>query len=177
MDAEACTIREAGNADLPRLAQLYRMFLEETLWSLPDVRRNPRLDVDRLLAGCLHGEHSAVLAAELKGEVVGFVCVEFRPPGDRPLGLLASVREFFARRRAKPAMLSDAYGYLVHLFVEARARRKAIASALVLASRDWVKLRGGHALELNVLAENDPARALYRKLGMSEFLVHYRMEF
>jgi ribosomal protein S18 acetylase RimI-like enzyme len=177
MDAETCTIREAADADLPRLEQLYRMFLEETLWSRPDVRRNPRLDLRRVLAAYLHGEDAAVLAAERNEELVGFCCVEFRPPTDQPLGLWASVSEFFARRRTRPALLSPAYGYLVHLFVEERVRRSGIASALVLASRDWVKRRGGHALELNVLAANDPARALYRKLGMSEFLVLYRMEF
>jgi len=177
MATEACTIREATHADLPRVEQLYRMFLEETLWSRPGVRRNPRLDLPGVLAAYLHGRHAAVLAAELKGEVVAFACVELRPPTDRPLGLLGTIREFFAHPRTRPAVLSGAYGYLVHLFVEEPMRRKGIASALVLASRAWVERRGGHALELNVLAQNAPARALYCKLGMSESLVHYRMEF
>jgi GNAT superfamily N-acetyltransferase len=177
MDPEVCSIREAADPDLPRLARLYRIFLEETLWSLPDATRNPRLDVDRVLVGYLHGRHSVVLVAEIRTQVVGFVCVEFRPSGDRPLGLWARVRDFLTRRFARRIWLSGPHGYLVHLFVEEPSRRKGIASALVLASRDWVKCRGGHALDLNVFARNDPARAVYRKLGMSELLIHYRMEF
>jgi len=177
MNSEKCIIREAKDADLRRLAALYRAFLEETLWSAPNVTPNPRLDVERVVAGHLRGEHSSVLAAELDGEIVGFACVEFRPGSDRPLDFWGRVGEFFTHRRARLAVLFGAHGYLVHLFVEERARRRGIGSALVLASRDWVRHRGGRALELNVLAENDPARKLYQKLAMSELLVHYRMEF
>jgi GNAT superfamily N-acetyltransferase len=177
MNAQNCLIREATHADLPRLAPLFRAFLEETLKGIPDLKRNPLFDANRALARRLADEHSVVFAAELAGDLVAFACVEFRPATDRPLGLLERLREFFTRRRRTRPVLSPAHGCLVHLFVHECARRTGVASALVLASRDWVKRQGGRSLDLNVLAQNVPARALYRKLGMSEFLVHYRMEF
>ena len=177
MDAEKCIIREARDADLARLVQLYRAFLEEAMWGASHVTPNPRFDVDRVLRRRLHGQNSAILAAELDGEVVGFACVDFRPGDEAPRSLWERVSEFVTRKRSTFAVLAGAHGYLAHLFVEGRARRKGIGSALVLASRDWVKRRGAKAFELNVLAENHPARRLYRKLAMSELLVHYRMEF
>jgi GNAT superfamily N-acetyltransferase len=177
MDTEKCVIQEARDADLARLVQLYRAFLEEAMWGASHVTPNPRFDVERVLRRRLHGRNSAILAAELDGEIVGFACVEFRPSTDGPLDLWGRVGEFFTHRRARLAALFPAHGYLAHLFVEGRARRKGIGSALILASCDWVKRRGAKAFELNVLAENHPARRLYRKLAMSELLVHYRMEF
>ena len=176
MNDEKCIIREAGDADLPGLAGLYRAFLEESVWSVPDATPNPKLNIDHVLGKLIAAENSAMLVAEIEGEAVGFAWVNFRPGTDRPLGFYEQIREFFARQRRSQSALFPDRAYLAHLFVAADFRRRGIATGLVQAAGDWAKRRGGKSLDLNVLARNEVARALYRNLGMSEFLVHYRMK-
>lgn len=175
MDVERCIIREARDEDFARIAALYRAFLEETVWSDPSVTPNPRLNIEHVVRRMLRTRNSAVLAAESDADAVGFAYVEFRPGTDRPRGPWERISEFLTRGPVTVPILFPAHGYLVHLFVAKPYRRKGIAAALVRASAEWVKRRGGRTLDLNVLAENEPARAFYRKLGMSELLVHYRL--
>ena len=176
MNDEKCTIREAGDADVPGLIKLYRAFLEESVWDTPDVTPNPSLNIEHVLSNLIAGPNSMLLVAEIEGEVVAFACVHFRPGTDRPLGVRERLREFLTRKRRSAPVLFPDRGYLAHLFVAQPQRRRGIGTELVRAAGDWVKRCGGRSLDLNVLAENDAARALYRKLPMTEFLIHYRMK-
>ncbi|HUW57961.1 MAG TPA: GNAT family N-acetyltransferase [Planctomycetota bacterium] len=175
MNDETCTIREADPADVPGAAVLYRAFLEETVWSTADGTPNPKLDVEYLLTTLVRAENSDVLVAEVDGKPVGFACVHFRPGMDRSPGLWARFSGFFSRKRRSAPLLFPDQAYLAYLFVAAEVRRHGIATALVTAAGEWARRRGAKSLDLNVLAENADARALYRKLDMSEFLIHYRM--
>ncbi len=47
-------------------------------------------------------------------------------------------------------------------------RRQGIAQALILALVAALKARGSHCLTLEVRASNEPAKALYEKLGFSQ---------
>jgi len=175
MDDDRCIIREAGERDVERLASLYEEFLEGVFRADADITPNPRLDLVRTLSRLMRRRDAVVLAAEMDGEIIGFARVDFRRGTDRPLTLRQRIREFFTRRRSAIPMLFADHGYLAHLFVREDFRRRGVGRALVEASAEWAKGRGGTSLDLNVLATNDAATAFYRKLGMSELLVHYRM--
>jgi len=176
MEAEKCVIREADDADLPRLAQLYRDFLDETMWDAPGVTPNPDFNVEWILTRMLRKRDSDVLVAETGDDLVGFACVDFRRGTDTPPSVRERLQEFFTRRRARASILFADHGCLAYLFVAKAYRRRGLGAALVGASGEWVKKRGGRSLDLNVLAGNRAAREFYGKLGMSELLVHYRME-
>ena len=175
MDDERCIIREAADADLERLAALYEEFLEGVFHADGDITRNPRLDLPRTLSRLMRRRDAVVLAAETDAELIGFARVDLRRGTDRPLTLRQRIRECFTHRLSAMPMLFADHGYLAHLFVREDFRRRGVGRALVQASAEWVKTRGGKSLDLNVLATNDAATAFYRELGMSELLVHYRM--
>ena len=54
------------------------------------------------------------------------------------------------------------------LMVAATARRQGIGSALVTEAEKWARGAGITKLELHVFPHNEPAIALYRKLGFHE---------
>lgn len=57
---------------------------------------------------------------------------------------------------------------LESVVVDATWRRKGIATALCAAIADWARGEGARAVELEVRAENDAARAMYGRLGFVE---------
>jgi ribosomal protein S18 acetylase RimI-like enzyme len=58
---------------------------------------------------------------------------------------------------------------LEDLYVEEHARRSGIGEQLVSAALDRARERGCRRVELDVNEANEPARALYEKLGFSSF--------
>ena len=56
---------------------------------------------------------------------------------------------------------------MMNVAVHPDFRRKGIAEALVNALVEALKEQGSHCLTLEVRASNDPARALYEKLGFT----------
>jgi len=175
MSDESCVIRLARDGDLDSLVRLYCAFLDETLEHTPDVLENPVLDAGRVVMRLMHKERTAIIVAEYVNVLAGFSLVEFRRRTDGAWGLRERLTDFLTgRRELQPVILSDR-AWLGHLFVTGEHRRKGIAQALLRGACDWARERGAKVLELNVLAANDAARTLYRKLGMSELLVHYRM--
>ena len=176
MDEEKCVIRSATDADLPGLAELYRAFLGETVVDVPDVRANPKLDADRAATRLMRARDSCVLVAETGGALIGFAWVQFRKgnePADGPWGRLA---DRLTRRQMSIPLILPPRGWLGHVFVTPEHRRQGIASTLVRTAADWTRDRGGKALELNVLSTNEAARKFYKRLGMSEHIVRYRMD-
>ena len=57
---------------------------------------------------------------------------------------------------------------MMNIAVHPEYRRKGIAEALVLALVDGLSGRGNHSLMLEVRVSNDPAIALYEKLGFHQ---------
>jgi ribosomal protein S18 acetylase RimI-like enzyme len=56
----------------------------------------------------------------------------------------------------------------VGLMVAARQRRRGIGSALMEEAFKWARASGITKVELEVFPHNEPAIALYRKLGFEE---------
>lgn len=87
----------------------------------------------------------------------------------------------FVHRPCGDAPVAVAYGVLHRglLVLEAVAthpehRRQGHARALVLSLMGWARSRGATAACLQVIAANDPARALYGSLGFDRDLYGYR---
>lgn len=65
----------------------------------------------------------------------------------------------------------------IGMMVAKDRRGRGVGTALMEAAIDWARERGLHKLSLTVFAHNEPALALYRKLGFVEEgrrLRHYR---
>jgi ribosomal protein S18 acetylase RimI-like enzyme len=135
-------IRRATEADLPLLERLWRAFAAE-------VPEPDHVDVDdaeelREIAEIVRGE-VAVLAEEAEDS--------------EPLGFA------LARRRSpKLARLTD-------LYVVPEARRRRVAEALVRQVVDDYRSHGVEFLELEVMADNTAARAVYARWGFRENLL------
>jgi ribosomal protein S18 acetylase RimI-like enzyme len=135
-------IRRATEGDLPLLERLWRAFAAE-------VPEPDHVDVDdaeelREIAEIVRGE-VAVLAEEAEDS--------------EPLGFA------LARRRSpKLARLTD-------LYVVPEARRRRVAEALVRQVVNDYRSHGVEFLELEVMADNTAARAVYARWGFRENLL------
>lgn len=136
-------LRTAGAADLPAILTLYRA-LDETLVALqPEFFCAAPRD-EAMYARLLANPDHAFLLAEADGVTVGFVLV--RNAGWTP--------EF-------SSLLPHRYAELCDLVVAPLWRGQGVGSLLVGAAKRWARDRRLEYLELNVLAQNDGAIALY----------------
>lgn len=106
---------------------------------------------DDYLERLLGREHIMALAALKNGQVVG--------------GLVAYELPKFERARSEV--------YLYDLAVAAPHRREGIATALILHLRQLAARRGASVLFVQADLEDEPAIALYTKLGMREDVLHF----
>ena len=134
------TISRAGPADLDALAQLFDAYRQfyQQPSDLPLARQWLR---ERLRFG-----ESVVLVAKRGGTAVGFT--QLYP-------MFSSVRT------AKTWILND-------LFVDATARRKGVARALLDAAAVFAREDGAMGISLETSQDNAAARALYRAAGWNE---------
>ena len=137
---ENTTISRAGPADLDALAALFDGYRQfyEQPSYLPRARQWLR---ERLRFG-----ESVVLVAKRGGTVVGFV--QLYP-------MFSSVRT------ARTWILND-------LYVDAGARRRGVARALLDASAAFARGDGAAGISLETTQDNAAARALYRAAGWNE---------
>ena len=137
---ENTTISRAGPADLDALAQLFDAYRQfyEQPSDLPRARQWLR---ERLRFG-----ESMVLVAKRGGIAVGFT--QLYP-------MFSSVRT------ARTWILND-------LFVDAGARRKGVARALLDAAAAFAREDGAMGISLETSQDNAAARPLYRAAGWNE---------
>ena len=93
----------------------------------------------------------AILVAEEEGRIVGFVCVLSRVRTDELIEL------------------EKEYAYLSDLIVRQSYRGRGIGEQLMRAAEAHARERGARAIRVGVLATNDVAWDLYRKLGYAEY--------
>lgn len=134
------TISRAGPADLDALATLFDAY--RTFYGqTPDLPLARQWLRERLRFG-----ESVVLVAKRGGVAVGFV--QLYP-------MFSSVRT------ARTWILND-------LYVDAGARRRGVARALLDASAAFARGDGAAGISLETTQDNAAARALYRAAGWNE---------
>ena len=109
-----------------------------------------RARIKRLFAS--HAVDGTALVALEDDEVVGFVTFEVERNG-------------FER--------SVPRGVVQNVFVEADARGAGVGSALIEAAEAALAERGAEVAVLEVMADNDEARRLYRRLGYRPHRIEY----
>ena len=133
-------LRRATLDDLDAVAPLFDAY--RRFYSQPgDLQRARDYLQERMTLG-----ESVVLLAQRDGEVVGFT--QLYP-------IFSSVRT------ARTWLLND-------LFVAEGARRFGVARALLDAAAAFAREQGAAGLMLETMADNAPARALYRAAGWHE---------
>jgi aminoglycoside 3-N-acetyltransferase I len=148
MPSRSVTLRRLGPGDVPLCRKLNVMFSHA--FAEPETyTTEPPSDVylERLLAQ----RHIVVLAALAGEEVVG--------------GLVAYDLEKLERARSE--------FYIYDLAVSAEHRRRHIATSLIEHLREIAARRGAWVMFVQADHGDDPAIALYEKLGTREEVVHF----
>jgi aminoglycoside 3-N-acetyltransferase I len=109
---------------------------------------------DAYLEALLGKDHVIALVARIAGEVVG--------------GLVAYQLEKFERARSEI--------YIYDLAVAAAHRRQGAATALITQLREIAVQRGVWVIYVQADYGDDPAIALYEKLGTREDVMHFDIE-
>jgi aminoglycoside 3-N-acetyltransferase I len=148
MSSRNVTIRRLAQGDVPYLRSLNALFGEafadrETYTAQPPS--------DAYLETLLAKEHVAVLVALAGGEVVG--------------GLVAYEFDKFERARREV--------YIYDLAVLEGHRRQGIATALIEHLKDMAAQRGAWVIFVQADYGDEPAIALYTKLGVREDVLHF----
>jgi aminoglycoside 3-N-acetyltransferase I len=141
-------VRRLGPADLLLMRRLNAVFAEAFAEPATYGAEPPS---DAYLADLLSKEHISVVVALAEDEVVG--------------GLVAYELDKFERARRE--------FYIYDLAVAADHRRQGVATALIAHLREIAARRGGWVVYVQADYGDDPAIALYEKLGAREEVLHF----
>jgi aminoglycoside 3-N-acetyltransferase I len=142
------TPRRLGPADVPLLRTLNALF--GTAFADPETY-GAEPPSDAYLEGLLAKEHVIALVALAGEEVLG--------------GLVAYELDKFERARREV--------YIYDLAVRAEHRRQGVATALIGHLREIAARRGAWVVYVQADHGDDPAIALYEKLGVREDVLHF----
>jgi aminoglycoside 3-N-acetyltransferase I len=141
-------LRRLTPADAPRLAELNAVFGE----AFEDPEHYGAAPPDEAyLAGLLAKDHVVALAALAGGKVVG--------------GLVAYELDKFEQARREL--------YIYDLAVLEAWRRRGVATALIRRLQEIAAERGAWVVYVQADLGDDPAIALYAKLGVREDVLHF----
>ena len=144
----ALDIRRLGPGDVARMRALNALF--GRAFADPETYGGAPPDA-AYLARWLGQAHVLALVAEADGTVVG--------------GLVAYVLQKFERARSEV--------YLYDLAVAEEHRRRGIATALIAALKAQAAAQGAYVVFVQADQGDDPAVALYAKLGVREDVMHF----
>ncbi len=139
-------VRKATIKDIYAISELYREQFREMSKLIPDFIKEGDQSKDFLEKTILNDD-SDIIVYENDGSVVGFILlqVKIRPDFD--------------------FMLPGKYCYIMDVIVTEAQRNKGFGTALMNSAKDWAKERDCSFINLDVLANNPGAIALYEKLG------------
>ena len=103
------------------------------------------------LKGLSRDDENQVLVSEIDGKIVGFI-------------MFAKQARSMLRLRHSHAMITD-------LYVDEEHRRHGIAYMMVKGCLDYLRSRNIEHVRVNVVANNTPARELYKKLGFTDDMI------
>jgi aminoglycoside 3-N-acetyltransferase I len=145
---QGLSIRPVGPADIPVMDRMLRMF-GEAFGDL-DTYTSKRPS-DGYLSRLLAAEYFIALAALKGDQVVG--------------GLVAYELHKFEQERSEI--------YIYDLAVAEGHRREGIATALILQLKNVAETRGAYTIFVQADLGDDPAIALYTKVGVRQDVLHF----
>jgi len=148
MDMPSFSIRALGSDDGPLMRRMLRMF-GEAFGDMASYTSKP--PTDAYLRGLLASPQFIALAAVQSDDVVG--------------GLAAYELIKFEQQRSEI--------YIYDLAVAEDHRRRGIATALIQELRGIAASRGAYVIYVQTDLGDDPAIALYAKLGVREDVLHF----
>ena len=148
MSPDVYSIRTVGPADLALMRRLLRMFGEAFDDAAAYGSKPPS---DAYLRRLLASDHFTALAALKGDDVVG--------------GLAAYELQKFEQERSEI--------YIYDLAVAQGHRREGIATTLIETLKTMAAARGAYVIFVQADLGDDPAIALYTKLGVREDVVHF----
>ena len=135
-------------ADLPAMRDLLQVFGE----AFDEIETfSARKPGDDYLTGLLDKPDFVALAAIERGEVIG--------------GLAAYELQKFEQERSE--------FYIYDLAVREKSRRRGVATALIEELKTIAAARGAYVIFVQADHGDDPAIALYTKLGVREDVMHF----
>jgi aminoglycoside 3-N-acetyltransferase I len=147
----SCSLHHLTASDVPLLRELNALF-SEAFGDRESYLAEP--PGDAYLKSLLAKEHVVALVARVGEEVVG--------------GLVAYELEKFERARREL--------YIYDLAVAEPHRRQGIATALISRLREIAAERGAWVIYVQADYGDDPAIALYEKLGTREEVLHFDIQ-
>jgi len=149
------TIRQATLSDLDHLVALEETFWQERQAMMDGSYRHVEAPMPReTMADRVTGEGFRTFVAELDGDMLGY--------------LVARIH-----RVVLPKNNAETEGAICDVYVRPGHRRRGIASELYRAASEWFTEEGCDCEKLTVYASN-PASALYKKWGFTEFSINMR---
>ena len=139
-------IRKAVLDDIPAISELYREQFREMSKLIPDFIKEGDQSIE-FLEKSISNNESDILVYENDGIIVGFILLQ------------AKVRPDF------DFMLPGKFCYIMDIIVTGKERNKGFGTALMNSAKDWAKEQDCNFINLDVLANNHGAIALYEKLG------------
>ncbi len=151
------TVRKAEGRDLGHVVELARMMAEyhhelDPYYKPGSSYKNLELD----LAEELEDKDSAILVAEMAGQIVGY----FR-------GMIEPGPMYIAAKKI---------GVINDLVVRPDFRRKTVGQQILNAAIAWFGDRGVKNIELNVDARNEPGVKFWRKNGFFDYKIRMRLD-
>lgn len=139
-------VRKATENDISAISELYREQFREMSKLIPDFIKEGDQSIE-FLEKSISNNESDILVYENDGIIVGFILLQ------------AKVRPDF------DFMLPGKFCYIMDIIVTEKERNKGFGTALMNSAKDWAKERDCSFINLDVLANNHGAIALYEKLG------------
>lgn len=139
-------VRKATENDISAISELYREQFREMSKLIPDFIKEGDQSIE-FLEKSISNNESDILVYENDGIIVGFILLQ------------AKVRPDF------DFMLPGKFCYIMDIIVTEKERNKGFGTALMNSAKDWAKDRDCSFINLDVLANNHGAIALYEKLG------------
>ncbi|MFE3573886.1 GNAT family N-acetyltransferase [Lysinibacillus sp. NPDC059133] len=152
MNIKIATINE-----IPQIEILYAELFLEMSKLQPNYIAPAKQDVE-FLKNTILEEKSDIIVAEIDNRIAGFLLIQelATPPYS--------------------CIVQHSYAYVMDVIVGGQYQSKGIGSLLLQVAKEWAAERKLDYLELSVLAENNGAFTLYKRLGYKETSRTMRLE-
>jgi len=118
----------------------------------------PTHDIQRFSEACIRIDEARDTTAPILGRIISAI---------EPTAGLFLMEESDGPKAVGICVQDNELAGLQQVVVEKSARRRGLGLELVSAALRWARLRGARQAWLQVIADNDPARTLYQRIGFN----------